>query len=306
MRRLARAARRRQLRACLAAALLLAAGAAGPLWYGTHPDRPLWQAQARLAAGKPVELIGPAAPPPWRRWWLAQQNPATRIEPAHGFVVQAWKISLLELLPTVGPHDRYRLHAEIRHLNSSEKGTVGLYLAGASGRGKTGPAFTYTLVHFNDVVDAIDQHARLGPLAKLVPRPGGNRVRVQLLDYAPGEPKAYLNFATAFREPELFRAAGRVHAGKPGEWRALDVEVSPEGLTFWWDGKLVGRVALSRLQKFHHQALESTRRKDPDNPALPGFRPDVTLRGGVGLYVEEGCAAFRNVRLEPVLTPDEP
>src|SRR5262249_24549473 len=93
------------------------------------------------------------------------------------------------------------------------------------------------------------------------------------------------------------RPAG--HAAKPGDWRTLRVEVSPARVRVQWEGKVVGELAASDLEKTTRQSLQSFHKSHPENPALAGLIPGFDLQGGVGLGLYESSASFRNVRVEP-------
>jgi serine/threonine-protein kinase len=293
----------------LAVGLVILAGmAAGLLWYIGHPDRPLWQIQARLKKGETVELIGATGKPAWSRWWIGGET-GNLIEERDGtFVVDGWPLTLLELLPDTCGQGYYRIHAEVRHLRSGDRGAVGLYFAGTIHRSAKMPVFSYLHVHFNDVRDAIDQHRRLPDhLRKVLPQPRGNQVTLASHYFArpadrpspaPGEEtKSPLDLPITFTEPELFKPSG--HAGKPGEWRTIMVEVSPAQVRVFWEGKPLRVLPFAKVDTKNLESLEERRQQAPDNPALDGLVPGLDPQGGLGLCLHESYASFRNVRVEP-------
>ena len=300
LRRLVGGLRRRPRRIVLAGFVLLAGIAAAWLWSFAHPDRPLWQTQAQLRRGEAVELIGGTGKPRWSRWWLGEKDAKSLVGEDGTFVVQGWPLTLVELLPGTCGHSHYHLHAQVRHIRTGANGAVGLYFAGASQGTAGGRVLSFLQVDFDDLHSAVDQYNRFPEeFRKWIPQPRANRVRVLSRIWAGGAPRPTLNLAMTYVEPELFSAAGLAHAGKPGDWRSLRVEVAPSRLRVFFDGKLVGAVNPARVQEQFAHSLRQRRLETPDNPALAGPGAQLDLQGGMGLYLYESCASFRNVRVEP-------
>jgi serine/threonine-protein kinase len=296
VRRLLRGLRRHPRLACLAALLVCAAAAVPVLRYFTHPDRPLWQMQERLRRGESVEPLGATGPPRWSRWRLGEKDAKAFAEPDGTFVVQGWPLALLELLPDTCGQGSYRLTAEVRHVKGGEHGSVGVYLAQATHQTPTGPVLSFLRVGFDDVHDLMDEYNRYSPeLRKFFPPPKGNRVAVAA-SFVPLDPDRPTHTVGLFA-PELFKPAG--HSGAPGDWRALEILVSPEGVRVSWSGKFVGARTLADIEKEIGKHLDGERRSARPDPALAGLPGRLDLRGGLGLYVHLSYASFRNVRVEP-------
>jgi serine/threonine-protein kinase len=295
LRRLLVGMRRRPGLSVCAGLVLVAAVAAALLGYSLHPDRPLWQARARLAKGQRVELLGATGKPAWSRWRMGEKDAKTLVGPDGTFTVNGWPLTLLELLPDTGGHDHYDLHAEVRHIRSGDHGSIGIYFAGSSQGTPEAPVFSFLPVHFSDVQDAIAQWQLLpDAIQKTVPKPSGNQV---LVDHCYALDRPPRRWTINFAGPELFRPAG--HSGAPGEWRTIRVEVSPARMRVFWDSKLVGVVTPSRVERINQKTLDDQRRNNPNDPAVEGLtaRPDLT--GSVGLFLHLSYASFRNVRIEP-------
>jgi hypothetical protein len=77
----------------------------------------------------------------------------------------------------------------------------------------------------------------------------------------------------------------------PGPWRRLAIEVTGETLRAFWEGEMIREVV--RDEWLREGALLSM-----DYPALPptAFPP----AGGLGLYLKQGKASFRQVLVKPL------
>jgi serine/threonine-protein kinase len=305
-RRLVQAARRRPVLSLLAAFVLLAAVAAGLLAYFGHPDRPLWQMQAQLARGEPVELLGATGPPHWSRWWLREKDANSLVESDGTFIVHGWPHTLLELLPDTRGHSRYRIRTEIRHLKGDDTGTVGLYFAGTPRRQVTAPVLLVTFddVHdeaarFNKAFDSLPPDARKG-----TPRSTGNMVRLECASCADRAGAPDLGNFSAPLAKECFKPSG--YTGHAGDWRSVAVEVSPDVIRIFFDDKPVGEISPAWIEERNRVKLRQVREREPGNAALAGLVPELDLQGALGLYLFESYASFRNVRFEPLDGPGGP
>jgi serine/threonine-protein kinase len=304
LRRLARGIRRRWRLTTAAAVVLLAALVAGLLTYLKHPDRPLWQMQAQLRRGEPVELIGATGGPHWSRWRVGENNATMSVESDGTFVVNTWPLTLLELLPDTAGQRHYRIRAEVRHLRGGEHGDVGLYFAATTDRTPPVPMLSFLHVHYNDLHDAIAIFHERIPAAlqrqeRLKPPPG-NRVilgsRYRIADLEQEAP----DLSSGLAARAVFRPAGIAHAGQPGEWREVQIEVSPTVIRAWWNGQLVGELNPGAVEADANKAMQQMRQKPALQAALGGYVPHLDWQGGLGLYLYASSASFRNVHIEPV------
>ena len=86
---------------------------------------------------------------------------------------------------------------------------------------------------------------------------------------------------------------------RPG-WRELVVEVSPLGVTGYWGSKQMRILTGDRFVQFTNEYLDGIRKSKPEDPFGRGLNPAYAPRGGLGLYVRNGSAAFRRVVIEPL------
>jgi hypothetical protein len=77
----------------------------------------------------------------------------------------------------------------------------------------------------------------------------------------------------------------------------LKVEVTPEEVRVFCDAQPVGAVAHARLGDIFQVDLNSRH-----DPALydPGLAPSFAPVGGLGVFVHDGWASFRNAVVEPL------
>jgi hypothetical protein len=79
-----------------------------------------------------------------------------------------------------------------------------------------------------------------------------------------------------------------------GPWRKLAVEVRPESIQVFWDDKCFVTVPRGKLIR---SAMPLVHERDQ---ALATNPPQYAPRDGLGLYVSQGVASFRNVVIEPL------
>ena len=81
-------------------------------------------------------------------------------------------------------------------------------------------------------------------------------------------------------------------------WHDLEVIVTPANVTARWNGQSFS-VPTAEIQRRVHLDLEMTP-PPPTGPLPPGLRPKLETRGGLGLFISRGTAAFRRVTLTPL------
>jgi hypothetical protein len=95
-----------------------------------------------------------------------------------------------------------------------------------------------------------------------------------------------------------FVPAGQV----AGPWRAMEVEVTPDGVKVWWLGPDNGRAVLADLSAEHVRRAYSARQLSLDKVApdhgivMPNWNP----RAAVGVWANDCAVGVRNVTLEPL------
>jgi serine/threonine-protein kinase len=255
----------------LLASLVVAAVSVATVMHFRDPDYPLHRYQRQLARGEAVTLIGESGAPRWSSWALIQ-GAFRSIRPEQAFAIQCYDPCVLELLRDL-PIDRYRFSAEVWHQDGKEGAMVGICVAGS----RHGAAYHCCGLSYNDIGSlnglAADQPNHPAAFAVQVLRPDGDRIGVN-----------HHSFAS-----HLFSPAGP----SDQRWRKLCVEVAPERVRALWDGQLIGEVRRTKLEEKLRFVLS-------DRPDLDTAPAQLNLRGGLGVYLHEGIASFRNVVVEPL------
>jgi hypothetical protein len=254
--------------------LLIALPLATFLQRPPDPEAPLRKAQAELAAGRPVTLVPDKGFPAWHSWPLGEA--ALRASPVGDgtCLISSADVTLLEVLPDP-MRERLRFRAEVQHEGYLGISEVGLYFAHSAHPGPAGTDHCFCTIHFNDRRAAEN-----------------NAVECLLQRY---------------RYPDCVRRSTRLvsHPFPPAQqlekgsrrWRQLAVVVTPERWEVLWLRDPVGSTLRDRVEQFSREDL---------NPAgdarchRPDLAPPFSPRGGLGLYVKQGQAAFRNVVVEPL------
>jgi hypothetical protein len=81
------------------------------------------------------------------------------------------------------------------------------------------------------------------------------------------------------------------------EWHEVAIEVTEASLRLSWDGERVGEVRRPPLAQTFQEDLNS-----PFNAAIhePKLSPSFAPTGGLGIFVENGWASFRDAVVEPL------
>ncbi len=289
---------RRHVAAVLVGATMFSVGAASYL-HVNAPERAIRKVESELARGRAVTLIGATGKANWSRWLIGESE-SHSILAGDTFVVQSWMTSLLELVPDPRS-DSYRLTAQIRHDTSIDTGSrVGLYFARKASPGNRRNIQFFTYVGFNDVRKDTDLKARIALLAanvKFVRPPRKNSadlVSCLLSDEAePPNDERRIGLANGPRFDPL--------GEKNGRWHDLEVIVTPASVTARWNGQSFS-MATAEIQR----RVDMQMKRFPPAPTSPlrrGPRPKFETRGGLGLFVTGGSAAFRRVTVTPLQTP---
>src|SRR5262249_38322443 len=147
------------------------------------------------------------------------------------FLYQHQDIGLLELLPDP-QMERYRLRAEVRHEPGQDptNGEVGIYFAHSQRATTQDAEHCYCRVAFNDLADLFTLPTPHG--RRLV---RGNRLRL----VAQRHPLEGLAFnSVIIGDISRFEPAPAVE--RPGPWRKIAVEVTPEEVRVFWEDRQIG------------------------------------------------------------------
>jgi serine/threonine protein kinase len=270
----------------------LAHGRAGVALH--DPDRAAERIQSELAHGRAVSLVGKSGEPDWFRWRSGKFGTQTELGDDRAWTISSWNQAILELVPDPQV-ESYRLIAQVRHDKSDRQGDVGLYFGYTQYRFNSLDLHYLTYLSFNSIISRADHLAFL-PAHVNRPAVAPDNV-VSLRSYLVFEPSNGISFSRC-----LGLASGP--AFKPGgpnltRWHDLEIVVTPSSVTCSWDDGQPFTVPTTRIQAASDGHLK-TSTLPPRAPLPRGFLPKYDVRGGIGLYVFKGSAAFRSVKLTPL------
>jgi serine/threonine-protein kinase len=230
------------------------------------PPGALAPIEETLAAGRERTLIGERGGPAWHRWPLEPGKFLPAAPPDEPFQVTAFGFGLMELVPDP-QRPRFRLEAKVKVMEPG---------------GEAGLVFGYQPWKVEDMVQHLYWVLSVGDS-----RPGIRGLRLRRVRWFLDPAKAVVNHEAAvpFVEKVPFNLTVEC---------SLAVEVTPQGIAVFFDGKEVGRFSDAKLQ-FHTHVVSDD---------LPQPLPDVIHpRGGLGLYIRETKAEFRDVVVRPLPGP---
>jgi serine/threonine protein kinase len=275
-----RFARRRPL---LAASLILLIGAV--VAFGVvalspaDPDQALHDMQAELEQSKTVTLIGETGKPKWSRWAVGDDDARVVSSQDEVFTIHSPRVALLELLPDprVGS---YRLSALIRQRHVVG-GDVGLYFGHC--RMDTGKAVLHWVCPW-----------KFGDRPAVGGEPAFIWLKLQCVE-APGLQEDAFHGNQSFLDHK--------DSGRFGDWRHLALEVTPTEMRVSWEGKNITKPKNETIRV--QPMLADFREQYGADLKKLGFPPDhadppIGGRAGLGLYVNQCTASFRNVVIEPL------
>jgi serine/threonine protein kinase len=261
-------------------ALGFAAGTAYVLYYLSDPNRPVQNIEKKLKRGERVTLVGEKGMPVWHRGRLFENSVLITGGENDTLSFSTVKFTELELLPAL-PTAHYRYSAEVRHEGAiSTESDVGIYFGFAD----WGKGFSWCELTFRD--------QGFAPPELFAPAPPPPQSFVHLKIRSVSSPD--LENDRDVLHPSVQEAFSPDSAVPAGEkhWRRLAVEVAPERVVVFWEGK--------RLAEIPWQDLQIPEKLVPPGTLTP--QPPLTLgpQGGIGLHLRQGEAAFRNVVVEPL------
>jgi serine/threonine protein kinase len=242
----------------------------------------LAEVQKELRRRRAVTLIPATGHPRWVRW---RSNPATPLrDQSKPFSFRALDLTLAELLPSV-PNRAFRFTAEVSHLRdvADGAGEAGIYLGYGRRNTPQGIQHSFLKFGFNDIKDVDKQH----PVGKLK----GNQAKLEaVLGYEKANERITMKKLPVGLDV-MFRPAG---LPRPRQWRKLSVEVRRGSVWIRWaKRKPVGPLSRAKLNQWTGILIMLSR--------VPGKRkPRFGLTAGLGIYLMDGEAAFRNAKVEPL------
>jgi hypothetical protein len=253
---------------------------------------PLEEMKAKLAAGKPVTLIGATGEPAWHRWAQGAGGFGAAGNCDQACAFQALEVTMLDLCPDPMT-DRYRIRAELCQLDvfgRAQDGQLptggvhefGLYFGRQSLAGNNGRRGENCFaVRFSEVLKASGpEQAKFG--------------RAMVVDSPTRQPGV-----SGWGLANVPLAQSGV---LPGPWRVIEVEVGPQGVKAWM-GSLEGaplafpELGAARLGRCYAQKSTALDEVDPHHGlAFPAWKP----RAALGVWSYRSAVAFRNVTLTPL------
>jgi hypothetical protein len=258
--------------------------------YLRDPLRQLERYQRELASGKAVTLVGETGLPAWYRWRTnAAKGKVTLV--GDTLVVQADELGLVELLPDPMVSS-YWLCAQVRHdIAHNVQGMVGIYFAYGTGEAPgMDEVHLFCALEFNDLITRAD-------IAPGQPVRNPIILSTKRLFFPPRYPLVGCQDQSVwdYFEPALPKKDGWLRpdmpAHDPAPWRDIRVKVTLEGLQAYWAQKLLPDLPRAKFDEILEGFAEE----------LPGNLWRALPRGGLGLYVKNGSASFRNVIVEPIV-----
>jgi hypothetical protein len=260
---------------------------------GTGPvgDGNLHEILEAVARQEEVVLIGNQGLPRWHRQFV---NEDVRLfyRNSGGYCTLTAPdkpaLSMAELVPTL-PFDSYRLRAEVRHETTTAYTNVGVYVGHKVYRTPRGRVHFLCQFRFNDLFDLLALYNRHRPNA---PPPGAQHM------FELG-PELYSHELPGHREWS-FPTRGRGYFGPRGEdeaWRKLEVTVTRQRIVARFDDHPPVEISVEELNEaFRSLAIDVA--KAHGNQVAAQISPVFPFDGGVGLFVFNGTAWFRNVTIQ--------
>jgi hypothetical protein len=284
-----RAARWGRQRPRLAAASLLLAAALGALTFAAGPwprstgPRPSTDdyepLRAELRAGRPVRLLGEVGLPKAYQFQAGEMKLETAWAPRQALTLVAGKnFSLLELLPDV-PCPRYRVELEVKPDNRlGTLGRAGLYFC--HGRCPTPDGPEHWFVHVGLSRPVTRAEAGIEVL----------RCREKSAS-SDGAISRYAGRSLPLPKERLRRAP----------WHRFEVVVGPKRIEARWEGTKIegprGPLTDGDVEKRFATLLAQ-------RPAVAAGPRHFDPGRGLGLFVQNETAQFRNLVVEPLIGPE--
>jgi serine/threonine-protein kinase len=230
------------------------------------PERWRRNLEQRLQDGQPAVLIAEDGGPAGYRWLFGEGQSRVSETNGEAFTLSSWELGVLELWrdPRIS---HYRFRAEVAHLSSNKGTEVGLYFAQSTLATEQGSSHCLCRLSFNDKEN----------MPRFNPKHKGNQVGLRMMMLATTGPQ------TLSRPPLLHPPLGPTET----RWRRLAVEVHPDEVRVYWEGKCFDQSSWAKLSRDEREDSKDDR---------CSFSP----RQGLGLFVHQGAASFKNVVIEPL------
>jgi serine/threonine-protein kinase len=280
----------------------------------TDPDLPVKRARERLARGETETLIGDSGPPQWGRWILGEGGTGPSRRKDGTYYIHAHDPAFQELLQEPLP-PRYWLRAQVNNPDY-EFGTAGVYFAHRRRQTTHGAEHCYFLLTINNDVDRtwrlrsngdrfLERRAQIGAVLAFSPSSPLSALTALGLPPQPIPTIGEVRLSIC-RTPEPGNSTGSSYVGTmgiskrfdstPGKhgnlWHDLAIRVTPEQIEIYRDGECLGTASRSFIIQRAGFVLAANAELDPKAEFAP--------EGGLGLYIRQGGASFRQVQVEPL------
>ncbi len=268
--------------------------------YLLNPNRPLHEIERALGRGEPVTLIGGQGEPRWFRVRAGEESTKVSLAANGSFGVHTLETALVELVRDP-MRSRYRIRAQVRHGRSIHLSQVGVYFSHRAHPGPGTDLHVFVQLCYNDIDDERDIWKKGPPKFRNAAILKGNHVKIEQWIYGRGKRQdGNLGHSCLAALGAIFQPAGA--AG--GDWRDLEVVVTPESIRGYRDGQLVGEVSVRQINQQFRTSVAMLCRGLPGHPPYQSIPAQFEPRGALGLYVLRGSAYFRSVVIEPLPDPE--
>jgi serine/threonine-protein kinase len=249
------------------------------------PERPRKQVKALLRDGQPYEYkVREGDPGPFR--WVFPTPDKLSVDPEAGtLTIETLATALYEMVDDPGT-DRYQLSMDVRHDDAQPGSAAGMFVGLRHGTTEDGvKQFGFYAFHFADQMTQVQEVDA-----------NGHPLSHSQIDWLVCEQSGWL-------DPEQFRSGPRYHptlsVSNESAWRPMMLQITGDGIAASWYSGEKGKWELLRYlsgAEIEHY-LKVPKAGIPEGSSVPvDFRP----RAGLGIFVRNGKASFRNIRLDPL------
>jgi serine/threonine protein kinase len=256
------------------------------------PEEWYKRVQAELTNDKTVTLIPEKGKPPGFRVLTGDPLPVEDDVDDKPFRVPAVGLTLIELLPDP-LCEKYRFSVEVRHDNKFE-GMAGLFVKYESSETALGPIYGFLELGFADYGGNADAFFPNKPIDQR----GILSLKYRMMR-DPSSPKDQgLNDVLPTGILETFRPQILSPGDPDAPWRKLQIDVSPQDISFSLDNKPGKKMDLEDLRSLIHVWKGTVIQNSPEKPSY--LKLDFDTGHGLGVFVNKGSAAFRSATISRI------
>lgn len=247
-------------------------------------------AQALLQRGQKVTLIGPTGPP-IKLNYLNGAVPVHQPDSKLPFSMSAPDQNLyMDLLSDPGI-DRYRFTIDMRQVGTGRHPVIGYYFCRHNIGPEEKPSSLMISVTHHDI-DTIDEIK--------TPEQKANAQYGKSIYTAAAE---LIHLPLSSNSHYLGRF-GKANLNDTEKWRTMGVEVTPERITLLFSdeaGQLIPKKTIeNHSEQIRNLNISMSTAMEQYYPQMNVKAEHYHIRGGIGLYVSQAIAEFRNAFIEPL------